>query len=133
MSARSNLDRAAVALGAASVVSAGFVVVRGDFEFVKVRGWGVAVALVLGVLALVAGWTSRPVLAAVAGAGFLVAAMVQVVVWASGRNWLGGDGSTISLWLGLGVGLLAAGLAARIWPDDALAIWRWPHNKERIE
>jgi hypothetical protein len=30
----------------------------------------------------------------------------QVVVWAAGSNVLGGDGSTVSLWLGLGVGLL---------------------------
>jgi hypothetical protein len=41
----------------------------------------------------------------------------QVVVWAAGSNVLGGDGSTVSLWLGLGVGLLVVGLAPLIWPD----------------
>lgn len=115
---RSRLDRVAVALGAVSVLSAGFVVARGDVQFVRLRGWGVAVALVLGVLAVAAGWTARRVLAAAAGAGFLVAAGLQVVLWAGGVNRLGGDGSTVSLWLGLGVGLLAAGLAPRIWPDE---------------
>jgi hypothetical protein len=115
---RSRLDRVAVTLGAVSVLSAGFVVVRGDVQFVRLRGWGVAVALVLGVLAVAAGWTARRVLAAAAGAGFLVAAGLQVVLWAGGVNRLDGDGSTVSLWLGLGVGLLAAGLAPRIWPDE---------------
>jgi hypothetical protein len=83
-----------------------------------VRGWTVAVALVLGALALAAGWTARPVLGVVAGAAFLAAAAVQLAVWAAGDDWLGGDGSTISLWLGLGVGLLLVCLAPRIWPDD---------------
>lgn len=117
MTTRSTLDRAAAVLGAVSVASAGFVVLRGDFGFVRVRGWGVAVAVVLGALALLAGWTARRVLTVVAGAGFLAAAVVQVAVWATSNNVLAGDGSTVSLWLGLGVGLLAAGLAPRIWPD----------------
>jgi hypothetical protein len=117
MSAGSRLDRVAVTLGTVSVLSAGFVVVRGDFQFVRIRGWGVTVAVVLGLLAVVAGWTARTGLVVAAGAGFLVAAAAQVVVWASEGTWLGGDGSTVSLWLGLGVGLLVTGLAPRIWPE----------------
>lgn len=124
MNGRSSLDRVAVVLGAASVVSAALVVVRGDFEFVRVRGGGVVVALVLGAVAIAAGWTARPMLALVAGAGFLAAAVVQLVGWATSNNWLGGDGSTISLWLGLGIGLLATGLAPRIWPEG--------HDTERV-
>lgn len=119
MSRRSGLDRAVAVLGAVSVCSAAFVVLRGDFEFVQVRGAGVAVAAVVGLLAVVAGWAARPALAAVAGAAFLVAAVGQVVGEAWGDNWLGGDGSTASLWLGLGVGLLTLALAPRLWPDDA--------------
>ncbi len=115
---RSTLDRVAVVLGAASVASAVFAVVRGDFDFVRVRGWGVAVAVVLGALALFAGWTGRLTLTVMAGAGFLAATVAQVVVWATSSNALGGDGSTVSFWLGLGIGLLAAGLAPRIWPDE---------------
>ena len=111
------LDRAAVALGAASVVSVVFVVLRGEWDFVRVRGWAVAVAAVLGCVAVMAGWAARPALAAGAGIGFLAAAVVQVVVWAAGDNWLGGDGSTVALWLGLGIGLITVGAAPRIWPD----------------
>jgi hypothetical protein len=117
MNARSDLDRAAMALGAASVASAVFVVLRGDWDFVRIRGWGVAVAVALGLLALVAGATARRALTVSAGAGFVAAALVQVAVWATSNNVLGGDGSTVSLWLGLGVGLLAVGLAPWIWPD----------------
>jgi len=117
MTARSPLDRVAVALGAVSVASAAFVVLRGKFGFVRMGGWAAAVAVALGVLALAAGWTARRALMVVAGAGFLAAALVQVVVWAAGSNRLGGNGSTVSLWLGLSVGLLVAGLAERIWPD----------------
>jgi len=116
MSRRSDLDRAAAVLGAASLISAGFVVVRGDFEFVQVRGWGVAVALVLGILALVAGWTARPALAGGTGVAFLVAAVGQVVAESLATTWLGGDGSTASLWLGLGFGLLTVAGAPRRWP-----------------
>lgn len=115
---RSGLDRAAMWLGAASLASAAFAPVSGTFDFVQVQSWGIAVAVALGGLALVAGWTSRPALAALAGAGFLVAAVVQVGLWAIGGNVLRGDGSTASLWLGLGIGLLATGLADRIWPYE---------------
>jgi hypothetical protein len=118
MSARSELDHAAVVLGAASVASAVFVVVRGDWDFVRVRGWGAAVAVALGALAIVAGATARRALTVAAGAGFVVAAAVQVAVWSTSNNVLSGDGSTVSLWLGLGVGLLIVGLAPRLWPEE---------------
>jgi hypothetical protein len=117
MITRANLDRAAAVLGAVSVASAGFEVLRGDFGFVRIRGWAVAVAVVLGALALLAGWTARRALTVAAGVGFLTAALVQVAMWAASNNVLSGDGSTASFWLGLGLGLLATGLAPRIWPD----------------
>jgi hypothetical protein len=45
--------------------------------------------------------------------GFLVAGAVQLVLLAGGSSgFLGGNASTFSLWLGLGVGLIAVGLAA---------------------
>jgi hypothetical protein len=118
MRPRSALDRAALALGAVSLVSVVFVVLRGDWDFVRVRGWAVAVAAVLGAVAMVAGWAARPALAAGAGIAFLAAAVVQLVAWAAGDTWLGGDGSTIALWLGLGIGLVTVGAAPRIWPDE---------------
>jgi hypothetical protein len=110
-------DRAALALGVASLVSLVFLVVGGAFGFVTIRSWGIVVAVLLGLLAVAGGWTGRRTLTVVAGAGFVAAAVVQVVGWAGESNVLGGDGSTVSLWLGLGVGLLAVGLAPRIWPD----------------
>jgi hypothetical protein len=109
-------DRAAVTLGVASVVSVVFVVVGGAFGFVAVTRWGVAVAVALGLLAVAGGWTGRRVLTVAAGVLFVAAAVVEVVLWAAASNVLGGDGSTVSLWLGFGVGLLVVGLAPRIWP-----------------
>ncbi|HXD25573.1 MAG TPA: hypothetical protein VN609_06550, partial [Propionibacteriaceae bacterium] len=68
---------------------------------------------VLGLLAVVAGWLDERALMLGAGAGFLIAAAVQLVLLAGGRSgFLGGNASTFSLWLGLGVGLVAVGLAA---------------------
>ena len=118
MRSRSALDRAAVTLGVVSVVSVVFVVVRGDWDFVRVRGWATAVAALLGVAAAVAGWTARLAAAAAVGAAFVAAAAAQLVVWAAGDNWLGGDGSTVALWFGLGVGLVTVGAAPRVWPDE---------------
>jgi hypothetical protein len=108
-------DRAAIVLGAASVLSAVFAGASGTFEFVRVRGGGVAVAVVLGLLACAAGWLANRVLTLAAGAGFLVAAAVLLVLLGSTGNggFLDGNASTFSLWLGLGVGLVVLGLTPR--------------------
>jgi uncharacterized membrane protein YqjE len=52
------LDRAALALGVVSIVSAVFVFVHGTFQLVQIGAAGLVVALVLGLLAVVAG--TRP-------------------------------------------------------------------------
>jgi hypothetical protein len=77
---------------------------------VRVEGAGLAVLLVLSALAVVAGRLSRRPLAAVAGAGFAAAAVLQLVQLGRDTNWLDGDGSTVSLFLGLGIGLLVLAL-----------------------
>jgi thiosulfate dehydrogenase [quinone] large subunit len=107
-------DRAVVTLGLVSIVSAAFVFVRGDVEFVQIRSGGVAVALVLGALVCAAGWLANRWLTVTGGIAFLLAAVLQLVLLAprGQGGFLGGDGSTFSLWLGLGAGLLALGLAA---------------------
>jgi hypothetical protein len=117
MSPASRVDRAVVALGGASLISAVFALVSGDLEFVRVRGGAVVVALVLGLLACAGGWFDRPLLALVAGVGFLVAAATLLVLLGLNGNggFLDGSGSTFSLWLGLGVGLV---ILART-PGDA--------------
>lgn len=115
------LDRAAVALGIVSLASVGVAELRDRYQVLELRtGWSLAVAAGLGVCAVLAGLTGRRWAAAAVGGLFVAAAVVQVLVWASSDNWLGGNGSTASLWLGLGVGLLAVGLADRLWPDHTI-------------
>jgi hypothetical protein len=112
------VDRAAVALGAASLASVGIAELKDRYQVIELRSWSVALAIGLGLCAIVAGLTRQRWAAAATGAVFLVAAVVQVPVWGSGDNWLGGNGSTSSLWLGFGLGLAAAGLADRLWPEQ---------------
>jgi hypothetical protein len=112
------LDRAAMLLGGVSIISAAFVFVHGELQLVQIRAAGLVVALVLGLLAVVAGWLGEPALILSAGAGLLLAAAVQLAKLASGSAGLiGGNASTFSLWLGLGVGLIAIGMVPR--PETA--------------
>ena len=112
------LDRAALVLGLVSIASALFVFASGELEIVRVQVAGVVVALVLGLLAIAAGWLESPALALAGGVLFLVAAVAQLVLLAGGSGgFLGGNTSTFSLWLGLGVGLIAIGMVPR--PDLA--------------
>jgi hypothetical protein len=107
------LDRAVLVLGLVSIVSGLFVFVDGTFQLVQIRAAGLVVALVLGLLAVVAGWLDERTLMLAAGAGFLLAAAVQLALLAGGGSgFLGGNASTFSLWLGLGVGLIAIGIVA---------------------
>lgn len=112
------LDRAATALGLVSVASVGVAQAKDRYQVIELQSWSVAVAVGLGVCAVVAGLGGWRWLAAVTGAVFVAVAVVQVPVWGGGDNWLGGNGSTASLWLGLGIGLLTVGLADRLWPDQ---------------
>lgn len=112
------LDRAATLLGGVSIISAAFAFVPGDLQLVQVRAAGLVVALVLGLLAVVAGWLGEPMLILSAGVGFLLAAAIQLGMLASGgAGVIGGNASTFSLWLGLGVGLIAIGMVPR--PETA--------------
>ena len=62
MISRGRLDRAAMVLGGVSIISAAFVFVHGTYQIVQIRGAGLVVALVLGLLAVVAGWFNEPTL-----------------------------------------------------------------------
>ena len=99
-------------LGGVSIVSSVFVFVDGgNFQLVQIRAAGLVVALVLGVLAILGGWFDEFTLIFAAGAGFLLAAAVQIVLLAGGSGgFLGGNASTFGLWLALGVGLIALGM-----------------------
>jgi hypothetical protein len=121
MNSHERFDRAALVLGAVSIISAAFVFVEGDLQLVQIRAAGLVVSLVLGLLAVVAGWMGESTLILAAGAGFLLAAAVQLAMLAGGAaGLLGGNASTFSLWLGLGVGLIAIGMVPR--PETAQEI-----------
>ncbi len=103
--------RAILAIGVASVVSVLFSFVRGPFQFVWLSSTGVAIAVVLGLLACVAGWLRSRTLTLAAGAAFLLAAVLLMVLLLRG-GFLIGNASGFSLWLGLGVGLVVLALSA---------------------
>lgn len=111
MSAKGTADRAAMWLGAASLLSLVFVVVTGELRFVAISGAAIPVAIVLGLVAIAGGRLSSRVLVLLAGIGFLAAAVGQVVLQTAGTSLANGtNGSTMGFWLGLGTGLLALGL-----------------------
>ena len=111
MRTRDSLDRAALVLGVVSIVSAVFVFVHGTFQLVQIGAAGLSSlsGAARGGCRLV----DERTLMLAAGAGFLIAAAVQLALLAGGGSgFLGGNPSTFSLWLGLGVGLVVVGLAA---------------------
>jgi len=110
---RTDLDRAAVALGVVSLVGAVVGRPGGTFAFVHLGHSGYLVVLVGGVLAVVAGWFGlRPLVIGV-GVAYLAAAVVQVLLIGRHSDPFGGDGSIVAFWLALGIGLLALGLTPR--------------------
>ncbi|MFI6595921.1 hypothetical protein ACIBHX_06720 [Nonomuraea sp. NPDC050536] len=114
--------KAAMVLGIVSLVSAVLVLVsNARWQFVSMTWRTAIVAVVLGVLAIVVSRLGRARLVAVVGLIYLLAALVQLVELGVGAHWLGGTGSTVSLWLGLGAGLLALGLYGGPEPLSAAA------------
>ena len=63
--------------------------------------------------AVIVGATALRPLVLVAGAGYAVATVLQLVQFGRSTNWLNGNGSTFVLLLGLAVGLLVVGLSSR--------------------
>jgi hypothetical protein len=107
-------DRAALALGFGALASSLFALEPGSggkADFVEIRGAGLVVILLLGACAVVGGVVGNRVLVIISGAGFAVAAAIQLVQFGRPTNWLAGDGSTFALLLGLAVGLVAVGTA----------------------
>lgn len=102
--------RSALVLGVGALACGLFAFVEPiQYRLVRLDGWSLLLLLVLaGGSVAAALLRSRPLLTG-AGAGFVVAAAAQLAVW-GGSNPLGGDGSTVSLYAGIGIGLLALGL-----------------------
>jgi hypothetical protein len=108
MNVRSSRDRAAIWLGMGALLSLVFLVVKRELHFVQIPDAGIAVVVVLGPLAIAGGWLASRALTLIAGAGFLLAAIVQLILHTNGNSLASGsNGSTFGLWLGLGFGLLA--------------------------
>jgi hypothetical protein len=104
--------RAVLALGAVALASPLFALsTSSNNNFVLVRGLGLVVLPLLGLVAILGAVTSRTPIVLLASAGSLAAAGLQLLQFGRSPNWLGGNGSTFSLLLALGVGLLVAALA----------------------
>lgn len=113
------LDRATTVLGIAGVVAVVFWPLNGDpWEFVKIGPAAAVVTVILGGVAVAGGRLGRSALALAAGAGFVLAALLQLAQFGRGTNWVGGNGSTFSYFLGLGVGLLAVAAVRRTDTDS---------------
>jgi hypothetical protein len=106
-------DVATMAIGLASVASLVSLLLNGDLRFAAMQGAAIGVAVVLGVLAILAGAVMQPRLAAAVGLMFLAAAVLQVILVTLRETWLGGNTATAALWLGLGIGLLVLGVSRR--------------------
>lgn len=107
-------DRAAILIGAAAIVLAGFVFgerMPSEFRFVNIGPVGAGLLVVGGVLSIVSGIIRRRMLRAVAGALLTGSALLQLVGLAFSIRPLGGDASAMAIVGGLGIGLLALSLA----------------------
>lgn len=117
------IRRAALVLGVGAVAAGVFALFDAvQYRLVRLAGPGLVVLLLLGALAIIASRLADRRVIAGAGAGFLVAAVLQFAQLGRASNWLQGDGSTVSLFLGLGIGLLILGLTPL--PADAEATER---------
>ncbi|MDN5763566.1 MAG: hypothetical protein L0H41_14785 [Microlunatus sp.] len=105
-------DRATIVLGVAGIASIVFVFFGGPFRFVPLPwGWMAIFGVLVGVFAVVAGLSGRRWLVVLAGAIFGAGILVGLVLLLTGAAgfWKASVG-VLSLWSGLGMGLLALGL-----------------------
>lgn len=111
-----SLQRATLVLGFAAVVGCTFVLTSGlsdALDLIRVRGVGAIALAFFGVLAVLAGARGIRTLGLVSGLGLLLCAVLQLAQLGQSFNVLGGDGSTMALFGGLGIGLTVVWLAGR--------------------
>lgn len=114
------LARAAMWLGVFGVFAASFALASGPWKAADVKGPPAIVTIVLGLVAIAGALLAKRVLVLLSGVGYLAAALLQLAQFGRGTNWLGGSGSTFTLFLGFGVGLLAVALAPTLDPDKEI-------------
>jgi len=106
-------DRAAIVIGAAAIVLAGFVfgaALPREFRFVNIGPVGAGLLVAGGVLSIASGIIRQRMLRLIAGALLTGAALVQLVGLAVSIRPLGGDASAMAVIGGLGIGLLVLSL-----------------------
>lgn len=106
-------DRAAIALGLGAAVSGllGWLSrTAPPIDFAPVRTVTFLVLLTLGLLGAAGGLLGSRTLVLLSGAGLISAAVLQLLQIGRPANWLNGNGSTMALLGGFGLGLLAVGL-----------------------
>jgi hypothetical protein len=106
------INRATIVIGSTSALSSLFFFVRGTFQFIWLPAAGAVIALLLGLLACLAGWLGNRVLTLAVGGAFLLADIALLALLVR-HGFLIGNGSAFSLWLGLGAGLVTLGIADR--------------------
>lgn len=89
------------------------------WRLVSMSQLGALITLVGGLLAMGSVRAGRRGLAATAGLLFMAAAGFTLVAVGRSFNWLAGRASTLSLWLLLGVGLLALMISPEVEDADA--------------
>jgi len=107
-------DHAAIVIGAAAIVLAGFVfgaALPTEFRFVNIGPVGAGLLVAGGVLSIASGIIRRRMLRLIAGALLTGAALVQLVGLALSIRPLGGDASAMAVIGGLGIGLLVISLS----------------------
>lgn len=120
MSPQSPRDQAALTLGLVGLISPLFALTTSsNNNFVLMQDLALLIFPALGLIAVAGALTARRTLILVSGAGFALAAVLQLIQFGCATNWLGGSGSTFSLLLALGVGLLIAGTLAPTSPPTS--------------
>lgn len=118
--------RYATALGVLGIVSPVFGLSHGaKTNFVLVHGNGALGLVLVGLVALTGAFAKRIVPVYAAGILALVASVLQLVQLGHSSNWLGGNGSTMALFLALAVGLIVTARARRyqaVLAEDAVGV-----------
>lgn len=123
---RQNIARTNTVIGIASIVSAVFVFTPSLPEYIDLVDLdpaGAAAFLILGIATVVAGVMRSAALSAAVAIGFTLAALAQLAQLATGLTLLGGDASSLALFIAG-----ALGISCVLWADRRLQPELDPQN-----